>query len=201
MRYLQKRAQYIEKNNSIIQEFYFAHPLAKIKLNNIYNCHFSGSPIWNIFSPGAKQFEATFNRSIKIMSGLPYETHRYLIEPIADGPGFRIQLIKRFLSFIQSIKKSTKPVMKHLFNMAKQDVRTTTGSILRNILLMTDLQSIDHLKPSIMNKIKHNQVMEEDMWRVGIIREIVDMQNGNKSIPTGWTNSELKDILNFACVS
>ena len=129
------------------------------------------------------------------------ETHRYLIEPIADGPGFRIQLIKRFLSFIQSIKKSTKPVMKHLFNMAKQDVRTTTGSILRNILLMTDLQSIDHLKPSIMNKIKHNQVMEEDMWRVGIIREIVDMQNGNKSIPTGWTNSELKDILNFACVS
>ena len=101
---LQKRAQYIDKNNSINQEFHFAHPLSKIKLNNIYNCHFSGSPIWNIFSPGAKQFEGTFNRSIKIMSGLPLETHKYLIEPLAGGPGLRIQLIKRFLGFINNIK-------------------------------------------------------------------------------------------------
>ena len=65
---LQKRAQYIDKISSINQEFHFAHPLSKIKLNNFYNCHFSGSPIWNIFSPGAKKFEGTFNRSIKIMS-------------------------------------------------------------------------------------------------------------------------------------
>ena len=151
--------------------------------------------------PGAKQFEATFNRSIKIMSGLPYETHRYLIEPIVGGPGFRRQLIKRFLSFIQSIKKSPKPVMKHLFDMAKQDMRTTTGSNLRNILLMTDLLSIDELKPSIVDKIKYNQVMEEDIWRVSLIREIVDIQNGNKSIPLGWSNSDLEEILTFACVS
>ena len=102
---IQKRAQYIEKNNGINQEFYFVHPLAKIKLNNIYNCHFSGSPISNIFSPGAKQFEGTYNRSIKIMCGLPLETHRYLIEPITGGPGFRIQLIKRFISFTNKIKK------------------------------------------------------------------------------------------------
>ena len=124
-----------------------------------------------------------------------------LIEPIVGGPGLRKQLIKRFLSFIESIKNSPKPVMKHLFNMAKQDVRTTTGNNLRNILLMTDLQSIDELKPGMVDKIKYNQVMEEDMWRVGIIREIVDMQNGDKTIPPGWTNTELEEILNFACVS
>ena len=71
---MQKRAQCIDKNNGINQEFYIAHTPAKIKLNNIYNCHFSGSPIWNIFSLGAKQFEGTYNRSIKIMFGLPFET-------------------------------------------------------------------------------------------------------------------------------
>ena len=36
---IQKRAKYIDKNNTILQELSFAHPTAKIKLNNIYNCH------------------------------------------------------------------------------------------------------------------------------------------------------------------
>ena len=198
---MQKRAQYIDKNNGINQEMFFAHPQAKIRLNNIYNCHFSGSPIWNLFSPGAKQFEGTYNRSIKIMCGLPLETHRYLIEPLTGGPGFKIQLIKKFLGFINSIKKSSKPVLKHLFNMVKLDVRTTTGSNLRNILLMTDLQSVDDLKPNMVNKLKHNHIMEEDKWRVGIIREIMDMKNGTMVIPADWSEEELDEILNFACVS
>ena len=49
-----KRANYIEKNNNILQEFSFADPLSKLRLNSIYNCHFSGFPIWDIFSPGVK---------------------------------------------------------------------------------------------------------------------------------------------------
>ena len=52
----QKKARYIDKNNSILQEFSFAHPICKMKLNTVYNCHFSGSIIWDIFSAGAKNF-------------------------------------------------------------------------------------------------------------------------------------------------
>ena len=39
-----KRARYIQKNNEINQEFYFAHPRTKFHLNCVYNSHFSGSP-------------------------------------------------------------------------------------------------------------------------------------------------------------
>ena len=80
----QKIPKYIDKNCTLLQEFSFAHPSAKITLNNIYNCHFSGSQVWNLFSQGAASFEGTFNRSIKIMAGLPYPTHRYLMEPLAE---------------------------------------------------------------------------------------------------------------------
>ena len=66
---------------------------------------------------------------------------------------------------------------------------------------MTDLQSVDDLKPDIVTKIKYNQIMEEDRWRVGIIREIIDMKNGITSIPAGWDITQLEDILNYACVS
>jgi hypothetical protein len=48
----QKIARYIDKNCSLNQEFSFAHPSTRIKVNNIYNCHFSGSQVRNLFSQG-----------------------------------------------------------------------------------------------------------------------------------------------------
>ena len=39
----QKNARYIDKNCTLDQEFYFAHPSVKLKLNTIYNSHFYGS--------------------------------------------------------------------------------------------------------------------------------------------------------------
>ena len=78
----QKNAIYIDKNCTLDQEFYFAHPTVKLKLNTIYNCHFSGSQVWNLFSQGALSLEGTYNRSVKVMAKLPYQTQRYMIEPI-----------------------------------------------------------------------------------------------------------------------
>ena len=197
----QKRAQYIQKNNSIAQEFLFAHPTSKIELNKIYNSHFSGSNIWNIFSPGARQFESTYNKSVRLMCGLPYQTHRYLVESLVGGQGFRVQLIKKFLGFIKGIKESKKPIMRNLYNLVKSDVRTTTGNNLRNILLMTNLGNIEDLEPSTVSTINYNCTKVEDMWRLKIIKEIMDIQNEKLNCPEGWNNSDLQEILNFACVS
>ena len=196
-----RRAQYIGKNNSITQEFSFSHPSSRIQLNKIYNSHFSGSNIWNLFSPGARQFESTFNKSVRLMCGLPLQTHRYLVESLVGGQGFRIQLIKKFLGFIKRIKESKKPILRNLFNIVKDDVRTTTGNNLRNILLMTNWGSIQDLEPSIVSSIMYNSTKEADKWRLMIIQEIIDMKHGEKHCPEGWTNTDLEEIMNYACVS
>ena len=67
--------------------------------------------------------------------------------------------------------------------------------------MMTDCRSVDELKPDIVNEIKYNQIMEEDKWRVKIIKEILDIKYGGLTIPEGWTTDELEEILKFACVS
>ena len=46
-----KRAQYIERNCDNLQDFAFAHPQLKSKINRIYNSTFSGSVLWDL-SPG-----------------------------------------------------------------------------------------------------------------------------------------------------
>ena len=195
----QKKARYIDKNCSINQEFHFAHPITKMMLNKLYNCHFSGSQTWDLFSPEAVSFESTYNKSVRIMAGVPLQTHRYLIEPLSGMPPMKIQLIKGYLGFMNRVKESTKPVLRQLLSIAKQDVRTTTGSNMRNILLLTECLNIDDLQTDIVKTITHNKINVADMWRVDMVKELIEIKLGNLETPEGWTTDELEQVMDFAC--
>ena len=43
---MQKRASFINRNNKSIQEFYFALPMSKVKINNAFNSSFYGCVLW-----------------------------------------------------------------------------------------------------------------------------------------------------------
>ena len=123
-----KNAQYIDKNISLNQEFYFAHPKTKVQLNNIYNSHYTGSQLWKFGSREFEKLEATYNRSIKIMYDLPFSTHRYYIEPLSGHPHMSRVLVGRYLSFIAKIRASKKVALGQLLNIVQNDVRMTTGA-------------------------------------------------------------------------
>ena len=195
----QKEARYIDRNCNINQEFHFAHPICKMILNRIYNCHFSGCQLWNLFSPGAEKFYGTYNRSVKVMADLPYATHRYLIEPLSGQQHMTKTLMRNFLNFTARIQNSPKSVLRQLYNITKNDVRTTTGSNLRNILLLTDLSSVDDLLPNIVDQIGYKEISNNDLWRVSIIKEAIDMKHGVLKVPDGWTFAKLDEIIEFAC--
>ena len=61
----EKRSQFIQKNNEICQEFSFADSTTKIRLNNIFNTHFTGSPIWDLFCGEADAIEKTWNVAMR----------------------------------------------------------------------------------------------------------------------------------------
>ena len=132
-----KNACYIQANCSIVQEFRFAHPKTKMKINEVYNCHFSGSNLWNLFSHNMKNLESSYNRSIRIMSDLPLQTHRYSIEPLTGAQHVKFKILKNYLTFIATLRKSSRPVLRQLYLFASNDVQSITGNNLRNILLLT----------------------------------------------------------------
>ena len=195
----QKIAIYIDKNCHLNQEFYFAHPVTKITVNTIYNGHFSGSQIWNLFSKGSQNFESTYNRSVKIMADLPVETHRFLIEPISGAVHLKKKLIRNFLGFISKVKNSVKPVLRELYNLAKADVRTTTGCNLRNILLLTNKLQIDDLDLRVAEKIDYHLIDDKDEWRIPVVKELMEIKHGSILPPEGWTKEELDVILKHVC--
>ena len=78
-----KRAMVIQKNNELCQEFYFCHPTSKLKVNQIYNFSYTGCQLWDLFYQEAVHLENSYNVSVRIMLGLPQNTHRYLVQPLA----------------------------------------------------------------------------------------------------------------------
>ena len=97
-----------------------------MKLNNIFNGHFTGSPLWKLGSKELAKLESAYNKSVKIMFDLPWATHRYLIEPVSGFPHLSRILVGRYLSFINNIRSSGKSEIIQLLDLVQSDVRLTT---------------------------------------------------------------------------
>ena len=92
--------------------------------------------------------ENTWNVSVRLMLDVPRETHRYLIEPLSNTEHIKKVLIKRFLTFLDQIRKSDKTASKFLLETIYKDARSTTGANLRNILLRTNKTDVCQLVPN-----------------------------------------------------
>ena len=150
----EKRAQFIQRNNEICQEFSFAHPVTKTQLNAIYNCHLTGSPLWDLFSRESEMLESTWNIAIRKMFKLDRTTHRYFIEPISEMKHVKWSLIKRFVNFIQKIQLSSKSQLKNLLMVSKKDCRSTTGRNIKHITKLFDGKPIETIKIEDLKKLK-----------------------------------------------
>ena len=105
---MEKRARYIQTNNELMQEFYFSAGSTKTFINRVFNSHFYGSVLWNLYGKEATMVYNTWSVSIRRMFELDRKTHRYLIEPISGMPHIRQALVSRFLNFASKLSTSKK---------------------------------------------------------------------------------------------
>ena len=195
-----KRATFISKLCELSQEFSYADPKSLLKINEIYNMHFTGSPIWDLFCPEAVQLEKTWNVSVRKTFGLPFQTHKYFIEEISNMRHLKKTLILRFLSFIKQIKKSPKILPKQLFNLIKNDTNSITGKNIRRILLLTRKPCIEDVNEHDIDELVYEEVGEENQWKVSLLRELIECKTDEMEIE-GFTQKECEDLLNYVCIS
>ena len=194
-----KRAAFIDKNNDIIQELYFAHPRTTAEINRIQNSHFYGSVLWNLSSKEVVSLEKSWNVSVRRMFDLPRETHCYLIEGVSEQDHARTLLAKRFLNFVQAIRTSKKKVLGKLLRVVEFDTLSVTGRNLRSILLQTEVHDVRKLKPCDIKEKYRKPPMGEE-YRVGFIKELIDVKNNQLDVD-GFNKDELDEILQHLCVS
>ena len=161
---------------------------------------FTGSPLWNLFGEEAEKLEGSWNRNAKVAFDLPFATHRYLVKHVVQCDHVKETLVKRFLSFIVQVKKSSKIMPQHILNTIQHDVRSTTGSNLRNILLLTPKDEVDTLEPSDYKYVNYHPIVEENMWKPNVIQELTNTKYNQLEVP-GFSTEELDEILSYVSTS
>ena len=195
-----KRAKFIDKNNELLQEFYFAHPDSLVKINLIYNSHFTGSVLWDLFSKECIMIENAWNVSVRKMFNIPRQTHRYLIQPMTKVPHIKTILIRRFLRFTEQLERCPKRIVGDLLNLVKYNVNSVTVSNLSQIMALCNKSSIIKLEVFDSNLVKYHPTPIEEGWRIDILRELIDTRF-NCCVIDGFSTSELDDIMEYVCTS
>ena len=161
-----KRAQYIERNCELLQEFPLAHPLLKCKINRIYNSSFYGSVTWDLNSISVQKLINSWSVSVRHMWNLPFNSHRYFIEPLG-GTHAKSMLISKYISFVQSIRNSSKPAAIYLLQKTKNNLKTLTG---KNIAYVSTESGCDDILEEnidkIRGKLKFSDINEGDKLKV-----------------------------------
>ena len=190
---MEKRAVFINRVNELSQEFYFGHPSTKVKINNIFNSYFYGSPLWDLFGKEADRLDKTWNVSQRILLGLPRQAHRYFIEPLSGGRHIKFLLYERFIKFVKSLESSTKRVLRKTIHTLKRECRSTTGRNMRNLMRLTGNTSVDDLEIGCTRGLVYNEIPDGEEWKLNFAKDLITMNFDPHGV--GLTKPEIEEII------
>ena len=197
-----KRAMFIERNCEILQEFPFAHPAVKCKINKVYNSSFPGSVLWDLTSRNVEMLINSWSVATRFMWDLPWNSHRYLMEELG-GTHAKCMLYTRYVTFMQSISKHKKFPVQFLFQLTRSNLMSVTGRNIRKILDDTGQDDILRINVNeLKRKIKFSSMENENQWKVAIIKELVDVKQGgmmleNEENEKLLSRAEIEEIINY----
>ena len=120
------------------------------------------------------------------------------MEPLVGTPHVSRTLVRRYMSFIEKIRSSSKSSLSQLLTTVQGDVRLTTGHNLRHVMLLTGSNRIDSLKPGNTD-FEYRMVDESEKWGIGFLEELINVRQ--EELVVWFENTELEEIIEFLCTS
>ena len=131
------------------------------------------------------------------MLNLPRTTHRFFLEPLSNTKHLKKSLKKRFIKFVEKLRKSKKEVLRCVLREIEHDCRSTTGRNIRKLLLESKKHQLSEIN---VNNHAYVQVPEGSDWKIGMVAEMLNVKAGYLQV-TNFTFKELDDICEFLCSS
>ena len=189
-----KRRSFIGKFHEFRQELKNTHPVVFMNLILIYNSHFYGSNLWDLFA--INDVYIAWNNVLRTVFDLPRCTHRYLLEPVTEFKHLFTLLTNRFIKFYQTLFSSSKNIINNLRLIQERDCRSNFGLNVRNICNRNNSTDIlDCLKDSV----KYYPINDSDCWRVNLLKELMSIKR-NANYLEGFSADEINYLTeNLAC--
>ena len=176
--------------HALRQELKQQSPLVYMQLIDIYLAHFYGSNLWNLFN--VDNVFTTWNSVLRNVFGLPFKTHRYILEPYTELDHLFTKLTNKFINFYKTLRNSSKNVIRTLMLYQEFDCRSNFGI---NTKMICKKNRTDNIFNCKKGGIKYGNIVESDMWRVGMLRELLDAKNFG--LLPGFADNELDTLINF----
>ena len=136
--------------------------------------------------------------AIRRMLRVDRKTHRFLIEPLSGTRHVKRSIFKAFVSFVEKLQHSPKEVVRNVFQLIKEDCRSTTGSNIRNINLDCAVDQVHPFAKIDIEKKDFFPAPADSGWKVPLIRELINMRDGDCNT-SGWTKEEMDFALEYLC--
>ena len=189
-----RKGKFISCVNNILTEFGFAHPDCKIQLIKTYGSSFYGAPLWNLYGYGTKKLYTTWNIAMRKLLDLPYQTHTRFLDVISGLQHVKLSLKLRFLRFINSLLKSTNPLINQLCHYSLMDNMSPTGYNLGNLLHefnITVPASFVEVLSKLSTEIQtYKMCSNDDMVLCSVLKELIDCKYG-----TSYCGLNASDII------
>ena len=195
-----KRAILFDKVHQLMQQFGHVDPNLMVKLVSVYGTSLYGSSLWQLNSEDYLKLCRSWNTIIRIIWGLPYNTHTRFVESLSPLPHLQSALASRYVGFIQGLSATSNSVLDLLFKMCRNNVSTQTGHNIRELMESFNVFSFDQLlaHKSVIRSTRVYALEESESWKIGLINDIVQIQKGISSF-TILEEAEMKAILEFVC--
>ena len=73
--------------------------------------------------------------------------------------------LKRWFSFAQRLNTAKKPLLRSLFNICKKDVRSKTGTNIKETLQLTEKPTFEDMNRNDFNVLDYFPLEEEEEWK------------------------------------
>ena len=123
------------------------------------------------------------------MMDLPQNTHRHLVQPLANGIYVKQVFASRFLKFCENLKIS----IRDTFKKVKFNIKATTGNNLPELGELLN-KPFDELIPSDASNIVFAKFDDANKYRINFIKEIIDVKHGALEV-NGFSQEELEEVL------
>ena len=196
----QKRAAYIGKVNSLLQEFSNVTPSILIKLVNTFASTVYGSNLWDVFSDECERLFTSYSVTIRNILNLHRCTHRYFIEPLSKTLHLKTMVLGKLVTFYRSLLQSDKLPVRFLARLQEHDERTVMGHTITKLSIICNVDRTKISAAVVKAKLCFRQIPDSEKWRESIANELLRVREADLEVP-GFTNDEISEILDYVCIS
>ena len=136
---LNKKGDFIGRINTIIANFPLCPDSVAMSLLRTQCCHMYGCQAWNLADRKVNEFHNTWNRGVRRLLNLPYQTHRRFLPQIAGMQNSESQVFKRVVKLAQSMCVSDNQIVRYVGQRGTNNADTILGQNLRYISRACDV--------------------------------------------------------------